>query len=67
MTDPGDIQEALLKFGPLWEHLTISEQETFIRTLIGNVKYDGTTGEVTIGFHSNGIRELCSPKLEAGE
>jgi site-specific DNA recombinase len=60
MTDPGDIQEALLKFGPLWEHLTISEQETFIRTLIGNVKYDGTTGEVTIGFHSNGIRNFAA-------
>ena len=67
MTDPADVQTALLSFDPLWEQLTTSEQETFIRTLVNQVKYDGTTGEVTIGFHSDGIKELCSPKLESSE
>jgi site-specific DNA recombinase len=67
MRDPADIQEALLKFDPLWEQLTISEQEAFIRTLVNHVKYDGTTGEVTIGFHNDGIRQLCSPKLESSQ
>lgn len=67
IVDPGDVQTALLKFNPLWEQLTTSEQETFIRTLINRVKYDGTTGEVTIGFHNDGIKQLCSPKLESNQ
>jgi site-specific DNA recombinase len=67
MADPADVQAALLRFDPLWEQLTISEQETFIRTLVRQVKYDGRTGEVTIGFHSNGIQQLCSPKSESSE
>ncbi|MGD0133009.1 MAG: zinc ribbon domain-containing protein [Bryobacteraceae bacterium] len=67
MTDPGEVQAALLRFDPLWEHLTTSEQETFIRTLVQHVKYDGTSGEVTIGFHNEGIRQLCSPMLESSE
>lgn len=60
IADPGHVQTALLRFDPLWEQLTISEQETFIRTLVNHVKYDGTTGEVTIGFHNDGIRQLAA-------
>jgi site-specific DNA recombinase len=67
MTDPADVQAALFSFDPLWEQLTLSEQETFIRTLVSQVKYDGRAGEVTIGFHNNGIQQLCSPKLESTE
>ncbi len=60
IADPAAVQEALLKFDPLWEQLTTPEQESFIRTLVSQVKYDGTTGDVTIGFRSEGIKELCS-------
>jgi site-specific DNA recombinase len=67
MTDPADVQTALFRFDPLWEQLTMSEQETFIRTLVSQVKYDGTTGEVTIGFHNNAIKQLCSLKSESNE
>lgn len=67
MADPADIQIALFTFDPLWEQLAMSEQQTFIRTLVDQVKYDGATGEVTIGFHNNAIKQLCSPKLEASE
>jgi site-specific DNA recombinase len=63
MTDPAEIQTALLRFDPLWEQLTTAEQESFIRTLVQEVKYDGATAEVTIGFHNNGIKQLCSPKI----
>ncbi|MGD0131771.1 MAG: recombinase zinc beta ribbon domain-containing protein [Bryobacteraceae bacterium] len=58
-----EIQTALLRFDPLWEQLTTAEQESFIRTLVQEVKYDGATAEVTIGFHNNGIKQLCSPKI----
>jgi site-specific DNA recombinase len=61
IADPAAVQEALLKFDPLWEQLTTMERETFIRTLVAQVKYDGTTGDVTIGFRSGAIQQLCSP------
>ena len=60
MTDPAGVEQALLKFDPLWDRLTTWEQETFIRTLVAQVRYDGTTGKVTVGFHSEGIKQLCT-------
>jgi len=48
---------------PLWEQLTTSEQEAFIRTLVNHVKYDGTTGEVTIGFYNRVISRMLSPSF----
>ena len=59
MADPADVQDALMRFEPLWEQLNTAEQERFIRTLVAEVKYDGSTGMVTVGFHSEGIKELC--------
>ncbi len=67
MTDPAEIQNVLLRFDPLWEQLTTGEQETFIRTLVHHVKYDGATGEVTISFRSNGIKQLCCSTVESSE
>jgi site-specific DNA recombinase len=62
IANPADVQAALQRFDPLWEQLTTSERETFIRTLVAQVRYDGTTGEVTIGFHTEGIQQLCCPE-----
>jgi site-specific DNA recombinase len=59
MAEPADVQDALLKFDPLWEQLTTWEKERFIRALIAEVRYDGTTETVTVGFRSEGIKELC--------
>jgi hypothetical protein len=59
--DPGDVQEALLKFDPLWEQLSTWERERFIRALVKEVRYDGPSGTVTVGFLSEGIKELCQP------
>lgn len=59
MADPGDVQDALSKFDPLWANLNLAEQERFVRALIAEVRYDGPTGTVTVGFHSEGIKELC--------
>jgi len=60
-TEPGDIREALAKFDPLWEQLNAWEQERFIRALVKEVRYDGPSGTVTVGFLSEGIKELCQP------
>jgi len=59
--DPGDVRDALLKFDPLWEQLSTSERERFIRVLVKEVRYDGPSGTVTVGFLSEGIKELCQP------
>ncbi len=59
MAEPADVQDALGRFDPLWEQLNTAEQERFIRALITEVKYDGPTGTVTVGFHSESIKELC--------
>ena len=57
--NPKDVEAALHKFTPLWEQLSTWERERFIRTLVEEVRYDGRTGTVTVGFRSSGIRELC--------
>jgi site-specific DNA recombinase len=59
MTEPADVQEALLSFDPLWEQLTTREKERFVRTLVAVVKYDGRSDTVTVGFHSDSIKDLC--------
>lgn len=59
VTDPAELQDALRKFEPLWDQLTMAEQERFIRVLIAEVRYDGRTETVTVGFHTEGIKELC--------
>jgi site-specific DNA recombinase len=59
MAEPAEVQDTLLKFDPLWEQLSTWEQERFIRALIAEVRYDGTTETVTVGFRSEGLKELC--------
>ena len=59
MAEPADVQDALQKFDPLWEQLTTWEQERFIRALVAEVRYDRRTETVTVGFSSEGIKELC--------
>jgi hypothetical protein len=59
VTEPADVQEALLRFDLLWDHLATWEKECFIRALVATVKYDGRTDSVTVGFHSESIKELC--------
>ena len=54
-----NVEATLHDFDPLWEQLSTWEQERFIRTLVENVRYDGRTGTVTLGFRSRGIKEFC--------
>jgi len=59
-TDPRDVAAALHEFDPLWGQLSTWEQERFIRTLVDQVRYNGKTGTVTLGFRSHGIKDLCT-------
>jgi site-specific DNA recombinase len=65
--DHRDVETALHAFDPLWEQLSTWEQERFIRTLLDQVRYDGKTGTVTLGFRSSGIKDLCSWSPEIKE
>ena len=60
LADPGDVQQAISSFDPLWEEMNTWEKERFIRLLVATVQYDGQTEAVTMGFHSESIRELCA-------
>jgi site-specific DNA recombinase len=57
--DPRDVEKALQEFDPLWEQFSTWEKERFIRTLVEQIRYDGKTGTVTLGFRSQGIKDLC--------
>lgn len=57
--NPKEVESALQEFDPLWEQLSTWEQESFIRALVDQVRYDGKTGTVTLGFRSSGARNLC--------
>jgi hypothetical protein len=59
-TDPATVEAALREFNSLWEQLSTSEQERFIRILVDQVRYDGRTGTVTVGFRSMAARDLCN-------
>ncbi len=62
--DATDLQRALEHFDPLWEHMSAWEQEQFVHTLVEQIRYEGTTGTVTVGFRSSGIRSLCQHAAE---
>ena len=61
IADPSEVNEAILKFDPLWEQLSTWEQECFVRALVKEVRYDGPSQTVTVGFVSESIKELCKP------
>jgi site-specific DNA recombinase len=58
--DHQEVEAALNEFDALWEQLSTWEQERFIRTLVENVRYEGKSGTVTLGFRSRGIKEFCT-------
>ncbi|MCL4854736.1 MAG: recombinase family protein, partial [Bryobacteraceae bacterium] len=57
--DADHLDQALRNFDQLWEQMTTWERERFIRALVVQIRYNGTTGRVTVGFRSAGIRSLC--------
>lgn len=64
VTDPAELRDALQRFEPLWDELTIPEQERFIRALVTEVRYDGRAETVTVGFRSEGIKQLCEASFQ---
>jgi site-specific DNA recombinase len=59
-----EIEEALTHFDPLWQQLSPREQENLVRALVERVSYDGRSGNVTVGFRSAGIKQMCQQAKE---
>ncbi len=57
--DVADVRRTLREFDRLWAEMTPREQEKFVKTLVEQVTYDGRSGEVTVGFRTAAIKQLC--------
>jgi site-specific DNA recombinase len=57
--DTATVRRTLQQFDGLWREFTPREQEKFVKTLVEQVTYDGTTCTVTVGFRTKGVRQLC--------
>ncbi len=58
--DAASVRKTLREFDRIWSELTPREQERFVKTLVERVTYDGSTGTVTVGFRTTGIKQLCA-------
>jgi hypothetical protein len=59
-----EVRVALDRAATSWWELSEQGRQTFIRTLVRRVRYDGRTGQVTIQFDHEAFRE--APTDEAG-
>ncbi|GIU80347.1 MAG: hypothetical protein KatS3mg005_3585 [Bryobacteraceae bacterium] len=57
--DVADVRRTLREFDRLWAEMTPREQEKFVKTLVEQVTYDGRSSEVTVGFRTAAIKQLC--------
>jgi site-specific DNA recombinase len=57
--DVAEVRRTLREFDRLWAEMTPHEQEKFVKTLVERVTYDGASGEVTVGFRTAAIKQLC--------
>jgi site-specific DNA recombinase len=54
-----NLADVLRNFDPLWTAMTSHEQQTFMRTLVEQVRYDGSSKEATVIFRSTACHDLC--------
>ncbi|QDU80634.1 DNA-invertase hin [Polystyrenella longa] len=53
------VSQALQKFDPIWENLSVRERVRLVELLIERVDYDGVEGTVSVTFHPTGIMEFA--------
>jgi site-specific DNA recombinase len=58
--DVAGVRQTLREFDRIWAEMTPREQESFVKTLVEQVTYDGRSGEVTVGFRTAAIKQLCA-------
>jgi site-specific DNA recombinase len=67
LLDEDEAALALSVFEPVWEALTPTEQARVVGLLVERVDYDGAQGNVSITFHSTGIKTLARQLAEQRE
>jgi site-specific DNA recombinase len=67
LLDEDEAALALSVFEPVWEALTPGEQARVVGLLVERVDYDGAQGQVSITFHSTGIKTLARQLAEQQE
>ena len=65
-----EVRVALDRAATSWSQLTGEGRQTFIRTLVRKVRYDGRTGKVTVQFDDHAFGEIAideaADRLEGG-
>jgi len=57
---PNKVRLALERAATSWGQLTGEQKQTFVRTLVRQVRYDGRTGKVTIQFDNEAFLEIAA-------
>ncbi len=55
-----EVRLALNRGATSWPELTEEGRQTFIRTLVRQVRYDGRTGKVTVQFENEAFAETAT-------
>lgn len=55
---PDEVAAAFARFDPLWNAMSLQEQNDLLRLLIERVDFDGPSGEVQLQLHQDGIQAL---------
>jgi site-specific DNA recombinase len=56
--DPAVVARALTQFDPVWEAMSLPDQNRVLRSLIRQIDFDGPSGEVELTFHPTGFQAL---------
>jgi site-specific DNA recombinase len=64
LIDENEAARVMAAFDPVWETLTLREQERVLRLLIQRVDYDGDNSTVSVTFHPAGIEMLSREYVE---
>jgi site-specific DNA recombinase len=60
--DAAEVERMMREFSPIWESLSPPEQMRLIRQMVQKVGLRGDTGDLTVVFRSEGIRDLCGAR-----
>jgi|LakMenEpi03Aug12_release.lakeMendotaPanAssembly.Ray.scaffolds.fasta_scaffold1318456_2 site-specific DNA recombinase len=55
---PNEVAAAFARFDPLWNAMSLQEQNDLLRLLIERVDFDGPSGEIQLQLHPDGIQAL---------
>ena len=58
--EEAQVLDALSQFETIWEAWSTSERSRVVRLLIERIDYDGSSGQISITFHSTGLQSIVN-------